>query len=81
MPSDGRPIGEPLELIDQELAATTLEPLVSRIFDQLAAEMGLQRLRRWLPIDVGVTVTLRSGAQTLATAVMDTRVETLEDVS
>ena len=81
MPSDDRRIAEPLELMDQDLAASTLEPLVTCIFDQLAAEMGLQQLRRWLPIDVAVTITLRSGERTLATAVMGTRVETLEHVS
>ena len=64
--------------MDKDLAATTIEPLVARIVDQLASDMGLERLRQRLPIDVGVTITLRSGERALARATMASRVKYLE---
>jgi hypothetical protein len=52
---------ECVALLDKDLAAKTIEPLVTLIFDQLASDAGLDALQGLLPIDVSVTITLRSG--------------------
>jgi hypothetical protein len=56
MPSDR----EPVALMDTDLAAETIEPLVTLMLDQLALDMGVEALRSLLPIDVSVT--FRPGA-------------------
>jgi hypothetical protein len=61
---------DPVALLDKDLAAKTIEPLVTLIFDQLASDAGLETLQSLLPIDVIVTSTLQSCERTLATATM-----------
>jgi hypothetical protein len=72
---------EPVVLMEKELAAKTVEPLVTRIFDQLASDEGLEAIQALLPIDVGVTIVLRSGDRLLAAATFGSRVEDLQAVS
>jgi hypothetical protein len=67
--------------MEKELAAKTVEPLVTRIFDQLASDEGLEAIQALLPIDVGVTIVLRSGDRLLAAATFGSRVEDLQAVS
>jgi hypothetical protein len=72
---------EPVALLDKDLAAKTIEPLVARIFEQLEADLGFHALQRLLPIDVGVTITLRSGEQIITAASMTSQVAQLDVVS
>jgi len=74
-------MSEPAVLLDKDLAAKTIEPLVARLFDQLASEAGLDVLQGQLPITVSVKITLRSGHRTLTTATMENKVEALGSVS
>jgi hypothetical protein len=66
---------EAVVLLDKDLAAKTIEPIVTLVIEQLASDAGLETLQGLLPIDVSVTITLRSGEQTLTTATMGSRVE------
>jgi hypothetical protein len=72
---------EPVVLLDKDLAAKTVEPLVTLVLEQLASDAGLDTLQGLLPIDVSVTITLRSGERTLTTATMGNRVEAFDAVS
>lgn len=46
---------EPVVLMDKDLAAKAIEPLVALIFDQLVEDAGLETLQGLLPIYVNVT--------------------------
>jgi hypothetical protein len=72
---------EPVVLLDKDMAAKTIEPLVTLVFEQLAENAGLETLQGLLPIDVSVTITLRSSERTLTTATMESRVEDFGAVS
>jgi hypothetical protein len=72
---------EPIAIVEKDLAAKTIEPLVTRIFDQLVEDVGLDEVQSMLPIDVSVTFTLRSGDRTIVSATMGSRVESLNAVS
>jgi hypothetical protein len=72
---------EAVVLLDKDLAAKTIEPLVTLVLEQLASDAGLETLQGLLPIDVSVTITLRSGEQTLTTATMGSTVENFGAVS
>jgi hypothetical protein len=74
-------VTQPVALLDKDLAAKTIEPLVTLILNQLASDMGLETLQGLLPIDVNVMIALQSGERTLTTATMASKVEGLDCVS
>jgi hypothetical protein len=72
---------EPVQIIDKDEAAKTIEPLAMLVFQQLASEMGTETMQALLPIDIDVIITLRSGERRLVTATMGSRVESFNAVS
>jgi hypothetical protein len=71
----------PVELMDKDTAAATIEPLVALVFQQLAQEMGKTWLQSQVPIDVTVAITLQAGDKTIATAEMTSQVSDFETVN
>ena len=67
--------GKRLQPPDQELMATTLEPLLEEIFACWEKAEGAEVIAGLSPIDVEVTITLRSGERTLSTSRIETRVD------
>jgi hypothetical protein len=74
-------VTDPVVLLDKDLAVKTIEPLVTLVLEQLASDAGVETLQGLLPIDVSVTITLRSGERTLTTATMGSKVESFSAVS
>jgi hypothetical protein len=70
-----------VELMDKDLAAKTIEPIVTLVLDQLVSKMGLDAIQGLLPIDVSVVITLRSGERKITTATMESRIDDLNPVS
>ena len=67
--------GSRLQPPDEELMATTIEPLLEEIFARWEEAEGAEAIAGLSPIDVEVTITLRSGERTLSTSRIETRVD------
>lgn len=73
-------MADAVALMDKDLAAKTLEPVITLMFDQLASDVYPEVLEAMLPIDVEVAFTLHSGERKIAHATFASQITELKAV-